>query len=59
MIEQQNDLMKRLEEDRRHLLYKLDRIGFVPDKDMRDKLNDLRVELKQRIAQINEELNGD
>ena len=51
--------MQRLEEDRRHLLYKLERIGFVPDKDMREALNDIRVELKQRIARIDNELYGD
>ena len=56
MKEQENALIRRLEEDRRHLLYRLDRIGFVPDKDMRESLASIREDLQMRINAVRDEL---
>ena len=56
MKEQENALIRRLEEDRMHLLYRLDRIGFVPDKDMRESLASIREDLQMRINAVRDEL---
>lgn len=56
MQEQEKACMRRLEEDRRHLLYRLDRIGFVPDKDMRESLAAIRADLQMRINAVRDEL---
>ena len=50
--------LERLEEDRRHLLYRLDRIGFVPDKDMRESLAEIREDLRMRIEAVRDERMG-
>lgn len=50
--------MERLEDDRRHLLYRLDRIGYVPDKDMREALASIRADLRMRIDAVRDELMG-
>ena len=50
--------LERLEEDRRHLLYRLDRIGFVPDKDMRESLAEIREDLRMRIEAVQDERMG-
>ena len=48
-MHEQESAVQRLEEDRKHLLYKLDCIGYVPDVDMRDALAIIRSELQKRI----------
>ena len=50
--------LERLEEDRRHLLYRLDRIGFVPDTDMRESLAEIREDLRMRIEAVRDERMG-
>ncbi len=47
---------RRLEEERQHLLFRLDRIGYVPDEDMRDALESIRQDLRKRIEALKDEL---
>lgn len=47
---------RRLEEERQHLLFRLDRIGYVPDEDMRAALDSIRQDLRQRIEALKDEL---
>lgn len=47
---------RRLEEERQHLLFRLDRIGYVPDEDMRDALESIRQDLRKRIESLKDEL---
>ena len=47
---------RRLEEERQHLLFRLDRIGYVPDEDMRAALDSIRKDLRQRIEALKDEL---
>ena len=46
---QNEEEKRRLEEDRRHLLYRLERLGYVPDEDMRETLSEIRAMLQKRI----------
>jgi len=48
--------LNRLEEDRQHLLYRLDRLGYVPDKDMREALESIRADLKMRLEEAKKNL---
>ena len=48
--------MRRLLEDRRALFERLWHIGFVPDKDMRTQIENLRKDLYGRIAMLEDEL---
>lgn len=41
--------MQRRAEDRRHLLNRLDHLGYIPDGDMQDWVEDLIEELKRRM----------
>ena len=47
---------RRLEEDRRHLLFRLDRIGYVPDDDMRAALESIKADLRQRIDAVTDKI---
>lgn len=48
--------MRRLLEDRRALYERLWRVGFVPDKDMRTQIDNLRKDLHGRIAHLEDEI---
>ena len=48
--------MRRLLEDRRALYERLWRVGFVPDKDMRTQIDNLRKDLHGRIAALEDEI---
>ena len=41
--------MQRRAEDRRHMLNKLERLGYIPDGDMQEWVEDLMEELKRRM----------
>ena len=47
---------RQMNEDRENLLYKLKAIGFVPDTDMAEQVENMIAELKRRIAQTSAEL---
>ena len=48
--------MRRLYEDRKALYNRLWHIGYVPDKDMREKLQGIRDELYVRIVHLEDEI---
>lgn len=48
--------LRRMKSDREHLYDRLGRIGFVPDKDMREQLSAIRAELGKRIDEDRNEL---
>lgn len=48
--------LRRLKSDREHLYDRLGRIGFVPDKDMREQLASIRADLANRIDKNKDEL---
>ena len=54
--ERQYTEARRLYDDRKHLLFKLSTIGYVPDYDLRKKLKAIRDELTNRIEYQGEEL---
>lgn len=47
---------QRLLAERNHLYRKLNTIGYVPDVDMRHKINEIRVDLEKRIESLCENL---
>lgn len=56
MITNERNEKQRLYEDRWRLYQKLNRIGYVPDVDMRDAIDDILSELNARIESIRDEL---
>ena len=48
--------MRRLYEDRKALYDRLWRVGFIPDKDMRTQIDDIRKELYRRISALEDEI---
>ena len=48
--------LRRLKSDREHLYDRLGRIGFVPDKDMRERLEGIRIDLGSRIDETYEQI---
>lgn len=56
MITNERNEKQRLYEDRWRLYQKLNRIGYVPDVDMRDAIDDILSELNARIIAIRDEL---
>lgn len=56
MVSKERTEKQRLYEDRWRLYQKLNRIGYVPDVDMRDAIDDILSELNARIIAIRDEL---
>ena len=58
MTKQEYSEKRRLLEDRQRLYQRIVRVGFVPDADMRDAINQIQDELGNRIIQLRDELMG-
>ena len=56
MVSKERTEKQRLYEERWRLYQKLNRIGYVPDADMRDAIDDILSELNARIIAIRDEL---
>lgn len=58
MTKQEYSKKRQLLEDRQRLYQRIVRVGFVPDVDMRDAINQIQDELGNRITQLRDELMG-
>ena len=58
MTTQEYSKKRQLLEDRQRLYQRIVRVGFVPDVDMRDAINQIQDELGNRIIQLRDELMG-
>ena len=58
MTKQEYSKKRQLLEDRQRLYQRIVRVGFVPDVDMRDAINQIQDELGNRIIQLRDELMG-
>lgn len=50
------DALRRLYDDRQHLYDRLMRIGFIPDKDMRESIDNTREILRLRIETLRDQI---
>lgn len=51
-----NENKRRLHEDRQRFYFRLTRLGYIPDEDMREEIRKMLIELGKRIDALSDEL---